>query len=229
MRPFLQVFIGLTAALLTAAATAQTPPRESYELSAPLPTDSPGKIEVTEFFWYGCPHCYALEPSLEEWLIKLPKDVAFKRVPAIFNDNWAASARIFYTFESMGLLPRLHRAFFDAIHKDNLHPTSDSQVGDWLKQHNVDTSQFQTVEKSFSTESRLRRAAQLLESSKIDGVPAIVIQGRYVVVASSAPSQMLQTVDKFIAQARKEMPQAQAAPAARPAADKAAAKSPGKS
>ena len=188
MHPILRMFIGLAAALAFASAGAQSPPREFYELPSPLPTDSPGKVEVVEFFWYGCPHCYALEPSLEEWVSKLPKDVAFKRIPAIFNDNWAVSARIYYTFEAMGVLPRLHRAFFDAIHKDNLHPTNDSQVLDWVKDHGVDPAQFQTVQKSFATESRLRRAAQLLEQSKIDGVPAIVVQGRYVVVAASSPS-----------------------------------------
>jgi len=228
MHPLIRVLIGFAAALSFVSASAQNPPREFYELSTPLPTDSPGKVEVTEFFWYGCPHCYALEPSLEEWVLKLPKDVVFKRIPAIFNDNWAASARIYYTFEAMGLLPRLHRAFFDAIHKDNLRPTSESQVLDWLKQHGVDTAQFQAAEKSFATESRLRRAAQLLEQSKIDGVPAIVVQGRYVVVAASSPSQMLQTVDKFIDQARKDLPQAEAVQQQPKPAPKAAAKTSGK-
>jgi thiol:disulfide interchange protein DsbA len=230
MHPISRIFIGFAAALTVASAVAQqSPPKEFYELTVPLPTDSPGKVEVTEFFWYGCPHCYALEPSLEDWVDKLPKDVVFKRMPAIFNDNWAISARIFYAFDQLGLIPRLHRAFFDAIHKDGLRPTDDDEVDAWLKKHAVDVGQFHDAEKSFGTESRMRRASQLLESAKIDGVPSIVVQGKWVVIAQASPSQMLQNVDKFIAQARKDLPAAQASQQPKGAAPKAAPKSSGKS
>jgi thiol:disulfide interchange protein DsbA len=228
MRVILRMLLVIAAGFAGTPAFSQTQAREFYELGTPLPTDSPGKIEVTEFFWYGCPHCYALEPSLDTWVGKLPKDVVFRRVPAMFNENWAASARIYYALEAMGQLPRLHRAFFDAIHKDNLRPTNDSQVADWMKQHGVDPAQFESISKSFATESRLKRATQLLEASKIDGVPAIVVQGRYVVNAADPPSRMLGTVERFIDQARKELPAPQASeqPKAPP---KSAAKPSGKS
>jgi thiol:disulfide interchange protein DsbA len=212
----------LAALLAIRPAMAQEQP-PFYELNPPLPTDSPGKVEVVEFFWYGCPHCYALEPALLAWVKKLPQDVVFKRVPAIFNENWAASARVFYTLEAMGELPRLHSAFFDAIHKDGLRPISDSQVLDWMKVHGVDVEQFKTTEKAFSTESRMKRARALIESAKIDGVPAIVIQGHYVVTAQESADAMLGRVDQFIGQARKALAPAGAA-AAKPASAKAPAK-----
>jgi thiol:disulfide interchange protein DsbA len=99
----------------------QLRPGVDYVVLKPeLPVDTPGKIEVIEFFWYGCPHCYTLEPLIEDWLKKLPKDAAFKRVPAVFNERWAKDAAIFYALEATGNLERLHRPLFDAIHKDGL-------------------------------------------------------------------------------------------------------------
>jgi len=193
------------------AVSAQTN-QPAYELADPLPVDSPGKVEVLEFFWYGCPHCYALEPVLQPWVDKLPRDVVFKRVPAIFNENWAASARVFYALESMGQVARLHRPFFDAIHRDNLRPTSESDLLQWLGSNGVDRQQFQAAAKSFAVESRLKRAAQLIDASRINGVPAIVIQGRHVVNAAVSPQQMLALVDQYIAEERKALG------AARPAA-----------
>ncbi len=187
---------------LSATVFAQSGPA-SYELADPLPVDSPGKVEVLEFFWYGCPHCYALEPVLQPWVEKLPRDVVFKRVPAIFNENWATSARVFYALESMGQVARLHRPFFDAIHRDNLRPTSESDLLQWLGSNGVDRQQFQAAAKSFAVESRLKRAAQLIDAARINGVPAIVIQGRHVVNAAVSPQQMLATVDQFIAEERK--------------------------
>src|SRR5215211_2249615 len=101
--------------VLPLAAGAQQP---SYsELNPPQPVESKGKIEVVEFFWYGCIHCYNLEPVLENWVRKLPPDTQFRRVPAVFNQRWGHDAAIFYTIEALGLLDKLHRPLFDAIHR----------------------------------------------------------------------------------------------------------------
>src|SRR4051812_20023342 len=90
------------------------------ELKPPQSVENAGRVEVLEFFWYGCPHCYSLEPVIEAWSKKLPADVELRRVPAVFNDRWALDAAIFYTFDSLGLLEKLHRPLFDAIHRDRL-------------------------------------------------------------------------------------------------------------
>jgi thiol-disulfide isomerase/thioredoxin len=101
-------------------------------LKPELPVETQGKIEVLEFFWYGCPHCYSLEPLLETWLKKLPADIQFKRVPAVFNERWAKDAAIFYALEASGNLERLHRPLFDAIHRDRLKTDDGQALGQWL-------------------------------------------------------------------------------------------------
>lgn len=196
----------------TAAAAAQLTPGIDYAEVSPQPTDSPGKVEVVEFFWYGCPHCYDLEPSLEAWAKKLPKDVVFKRVPAAFNEQWAIAGRVYYTLDAIGEAERLHRALFDAIHRDHLRITSESDMADWLKRQHVDVAKYTAAYRSFAVDSRLKRAVLLLQGYRgangapaIDGVPAIVVQGRYLVNGSMAGShqQMLATTDYLIGLARK--------------------------
>ena len=196
-------------AMSSAGVQAQTHPQEGrdYQLISPAQnTDAPGKIEVIEFFWYGCPHCYALEPSIEQWTKKLPKDVLFRRVPAMFNDNWAAAGRVFYTLEAMGELDRLHKPLFDAIHKDNLRITNSSALASWLEKNKVDVKKYETTAKSFGVESKMRRAAQMTEAYKFDGVPAISVDGRFVALSSQAgsPQGLLSTADYLIGLARKD-------------------------
>ena len=101
-----------------------------------------GKIEVIEFFWYGCTHCYNLEPMLETWVKKLPADVQFRRVPAVFNERWGHDAAIFYTFEALGVLDKLHRPFFDAIHRDAPAHRQQQALNAWLQKNGVDPKKF---------------------------------------------------------------------------------------
>lgn len=171
------------------------------ELKPPQPTEAGGKIEVVEFFWYGCIHCYNLEPALEGWLKKLPSDAQFRRVPAIFNPRWEHDARIFYAFESLGLLDKLHRPFFDAIHRDRLRTDDPKALGQWLEKQGVDAQKFSDVMKSFSVHSKTQRARLMTAGYKIDGTPAIAVDGRYTV---SAGEGMLDTVSQLIGEARKQ-------------------------
>jgi thiol:disulfide interchange protein DsbA len=192
---------------LSGLALAQAPQqgKDYFELSPPQATDAPGKIEVLEFFWYGCPHCYNLEPLVEAWAKKLPDDVVFRRVPAVFNQNWEAAARAHYTLEAMGLLDKLHKPFFDAIHKDSLRYTSQTQLEAWLTKNGVEPEKFAAAAKAFSVESKVRRAVQLTNAYKFDGVPAMTVQGRFVVGAQSTPSRQLTNVDYFVDVVRKEL------------------------
>ena len=186
------------AALLSAPALAQPP---YVEISPPMPTDAGGKIEVVEFFWYGCPACYSLEPRLEAWVKQVPKDVEFKRIPAVFNQQVAIAARVYYALEAIGEVERLHRPLFDAIHKQNLKITDDRQRNEWLERQKVDMAKFAAAYKSFSVESKLKRAAELQQASKIDGVPAIIVNGRYSVAYGD---RMLSVTDGLIEQLRKQ-------------------------
>jgi len=200
--------------LALAPAAAQQQPAFT-ELHPPLPTDSKGKIEVVEFFWYECPHCYQLEPSLEAWIKKLPKDVEFRRVPAMFNERWVISARVYYALEAMGLLDKLHRPLMDAVHKDRLRITDERQLTEWLQGKGVDVAKFSATLKSFAVESRLKRAQSLVQGSRIDGVPALMVNGQYVVAAGAGGSEerMLAIADSLIDRSRKQLAATTAAPA----------------
>jgi len=180
---------------------------EYRELSTPQPTDTPGKIEVIEFFWYGCPHCYDFEPVLNPWVKKLPKDVQFRRIPAIFNDEWEKSARAYYTLEAIGEGERLHKPLFDAVHTGSrLKVANEAALTEWLGKQGVDTKKFSAAYRSFSVEGKLKRAAQLTQTYKLEGVPAIAVNGKYVVMTDNIKSfdQMLAVTDYLVEQSRKK-------------------------
>jgi protein dithiol oxidoreductase (disulfide-forming) len=189
-----------TISLAPLAAFAQRSP-DFYELNPPQPVETTDKIEVLEFFWYGCIHCYNLEPKLETWLKTLPKDVEFRRVPAVFNDRWALDASIYYAFEALGLLDKLHRPLFDAIHRDRLRTDNWQNLSAWLEKQGVDSKKFETTVKSFGVQSKTKRAIRLTSGYKIDGTPAMAVHGRYTVPSSEA---MLGIVNQLVGQVRKQ-------------------------
>jgi protein dithiol oxidoreductase (disulfide-forming) len=205
MKKVFKLFIAaLVAAPLIALGQGIKP--QYSELNPPQPVDSDGKkVEVVEFFWYGCPHCYNLEPLIETWSKKLPPDVEFRRIPAVFNERWAHDAAIYYTFEVLGVLPKLHRPFFDAIHRDHLRTDDPQAMTEWLGRNGVDSKKFFDTMKSFGVQSKTRRAAQLSVAYKIDGTPAMAVQGRYTVSADQGGSRegMLDTVSYLVNLVRK--------------------------
>jgi protein dithiol oxidoreductase (disulfide-forming) len=187
-------------ALAPFAARAQR--ADYYELNPPQPVQTGnGKIEVLEFFWYGCIHCYNLEPKLDTWLKALPKDVEFRRVPAVFNERWGHDAAIYYAFEALGLLDKLHRPFFDAIHRDRLRSDRWPELSAWLEKNGVDAKKFESTVKSFGVQSKTKGAVRMTSAYKIDGTPAMAVHGRYTVPSSDA---MLGTVNQLVGQVRKQ-------------------------
>jgi thiol:disulfide interchange protein DsbA len=201
----------LLAALVLSPLPALAQPRrpeagvDYSELRPAQPTVSAGKIEVLEFFWYGCPHCYTIEPLIEKWVARLPADVNFRRVPAVFNETWARDAGVFYAFEALGVLERMHRPYFDAIHRDRLNTRDTSARDAWLRKNGVDAKRFEDAYKSFGVQSKVRRAQQLSIAYRIDGTPALAVQGRYTISAEQARTQpnMLAIADYLIGVARK--------------------------
>jgi thiol:disulfide interchange protein DsbA len=172
-----------------------------------LPVEKSGRVEIAEFFWYGCIHCYNLEPALEAWLPKLPADAYFRRVPAVFNERWAHDAAIYYAFEALGVVEKLHRPFFDAIHKDRLKTDNPAALGEWLTRNGLDPRKFDATMKSFGVQSKTKRAAQLTSASRIDGTPALMVQGRYTISADQgrSPEGMLASAVRLIPVARKTL------------------------
>jgi protein dithiol oxidoreductase (disulfide-forming) len=195
----------ITGLFIAATAAAQGKP-DFTELNPPQPTVGEGnKIEVVEFFWYGCPHCYSIEPLVEQWKKTLPADVVFRPVPAVFNAQWAHDAQIFYTFEALGVLDKVHRPFFDAIHLNHLRTDNPAALNEWLKSQGIDPKKFEDTMKSFSVQAKTRRAAQLTVSYKIDGTPAFAVAGRYTVSAEQGQTRegMLRTVNYLVDMVRK--------------------------
>jgi thiol:disulfide interchange protein DsbA len=194
-------------ALLLGAALALAQGQYQFtELKPAQSVEAEGKkIEVVEFFWYGCIHCYNLEPYLESWLKKLPADTQFRRIPAIFNQRWGHDATIYYALEALGLVDKLHRPLFDAIHRDRLNTADEKQFSAWLQKHGVDAAKFKDTMKSFGVQSKMRRAMQLTSAYKIDGTPAMAVQGRYTVSADQGRSQqgMIDTINYLVDQVRK--------------------------
>ncbi|HEY2928243.1 thiol:disulfide interchange protein DsbA/DsbL [Piscinibacter sp.] len=201
--------LGAAGASLTSPAQAQGSPVEGkhyVRLSQPLPTPAGGKIEVIEFFWYGCPHCNAFEPTLDAWLKKLPADVAFRRVPVAFRDEpYTTHQRIFYALEALGKVEAMHRKVFYAIHSDRQRLDKAPDIAAFMAKNGIDAPKFLEVFNSFSVQTKARQANQLAAAYKIDGVPAIGVQGRYFTSGSLAGTNeaAISVADFLIQRVRK--------------------------
>ena len=172
-----------------------------------LLADEPAKIEVLEFFSYACPHCSDLDPLVVQWAAKLPADVAFKRIPVSFNSPfYELMARLYYTLEAIDELPRLHSAVFDAVHHQGVKLIDDKSILEWVTSQGVDAKKFSDAYSSFGVSSKIKRADQLSRSAKIRGVPALIVDGRYLVVGENirAHSELLILTDRVIDKARQE-------------------------
>jgi protein dithiol oxidoreductase (disulfide-forming) len=199
------------AALLVAAssarsqATAPVEGRDFVRLNTPAPVPAGGKIDLVEFFSYACPHCYEFEPTLDQWVKRLPPDVAFRRVPAAFNAVWESYAKAYYAFEALGLLDTLHKRLFAALHVQRLRLNSESDMAAWVGSNGGDSAKFLEALKSFGVATKLRQGKQLAEAYKIDGVPTLGIHGRWFTSGSLAGShaRALQTAEQLILRARK--------------------------
>jgi thiol:disulfide interchange protein DsbA len=198
------------AAVLSLSAFAA--PDEAFEghdyanLKRVQPVATGKKIEVLEFFWYRCPHCFQLEPGLDAWLKTLPKDAQIRRVPAAFRDDWTPGAKIYYTLEQMGLLDRLHRKVFDAYHVEKINLNDPAILGGWIARQGVDRKKFETIYNSFSTQAKVMQGSRLATAYGITGVPTFIIDGKYVTSESMTQSEprLFEVLDQLIAKARAE-------------------------
>ncbi|MEI8325573.1 MAG: thiol:disulfide interchange protein DsbA/DsbL [Betaproteobacteria bacterium] len=163
-----------------------------------------GKVEVIEFFWYNCPHCNAFEPALEAWVKRLPKDVAFKRIPVAFNDSLVPQQRLYYVLEALNKVDELHAKVFRAIHTEGLDLKTQDNMGSWLEKQGVDKAKFLNLYNSFSVSTKVRKASQMQDAYQVTGVPALGIAGRFYTDAPLAGNmaKALNVTDFLIAQVR---------------------------
>lgn len=182
--------------------------RQAYEtLGTKVPTEVPGKVEVIEFFSYGCPHCHDFEPLLNDWAKGLAADVNLVKVPITFNrPEWAALAKIYYTLEVMGEAKARSAAVFKALHDERRPLFRDDVLMEWVREVGLDAKRFQDTYNSFAVNAKVKRADQIAAAYKVRGVPMMAVDGRYTLSASTAGGydQMLKTVDELIAKARTE-------------------------
>lgn len=173
-----------------------------------IATDTPNKIEVTELFWYGCIHCYQMDPVLNAWVKKLPADVVFKRVPGLPRPDWAPMAKAYYAMEDLKVVEKLHMPLFDAVHKQKtLKPTDEAAIIDWIaKQGGLDKKKVEEAFKSFSMNNKLNRAAQFFRASGATGVPSLIIDGQYITSSTMAGgnTQALNVADYIITNIRAD-------------------------
>ena len=178
-----------------------------YKDIRPQPTESGDKIEVIEFFWYGCPHCNDLHPYLKKWLASKPADVDFRYVPAIFRDSWVPGAKLFYGLEITGDLNRLNDKVYDAIHLETVNPADEKALVDWAVKQGVNRKKLEDAMNSFSMNGKLARSKQMSKDYQLHGVPAIVVDGKYLTgpgTAQTGPEQFTPVLNEVIEKARKE-------------------------
>ena len=202
MNIYAAVFLGV----LASNAFGQTSP-EVIRLVQPQPTETPGRIEVIEFFWYGCPHCNTLEPLLEAWEKGLPGDVVLRRVPVIWRgrDETGLHARLFLTLQSMDLLPGYHRAVFETLHGAKQRIRNDRQVVEWAASQGIERSMFDAAYRSSGVRAQWLRTRNITRDYQVESVPSFAVNGKFWVKVHDERA-VFATLDELIAAERPKKP-----------------------
>jgi thiol:disulfide interchange protein DsbA len=200
-------------ALLLACATIPAPAQElvrsrqniEYRLIAEQPVETGDRIEVVDFFWYGCPYCNALQPALEAWLKRKPADVVLRRIPAILNDSWKPHARIYYTLERLNEAARLHLHVYHGYHVELLHMSKPDVMVDWAVRNGIDRQRWLDAYASQEVDDKVERAKELTKAYTVAGTPTLVVDGRYLTSGELAPSLqgMIPVLDDLVRLARR--------------------------
>ena len=204
---FILLLIGCVSSVGVSVASTEIVEGKDYTvLSTPQATDDARSIEVIEFFWYGCPHCYDLHPHIDQSSKNARQDVKFRCVPAIFRANWTVAAKTFYAMEALGILKDLHDKVYDAIHAKKIDLAKESTLFEWVEKQGVDRKEFVNAYNSFSVQNMVNRASQMTKQYKLTGVPALVVEGKYLTSGkmTGLPRDTILVLDALIEKARKE-------------------------
>lgn len=180
--------------------------KEYRLINPPQPTDGSKKIEVVEFFYYGCPHCYELEPALKNWLKRKPADVEFRQQPAVFRENWIPLTKTYFALDALGLLPKLSDKVYSAVHDEELGLSDEALMSKWIGQQGVDPVKFSEAYRSFAVQNSVQRAIQVTRDYQVKGTPSIAVAGKYITSPSMTGGfdRFFEVVDQLIEMARKE-------------------------
>ena len=191
------IFLMINSALLHAA---DFTPETHYKVLTPQSTDSGDKIEVLEFFWYGCPHCYSFEPYVQSWKKSKPANVEFSRIPVMFRPDWEVQARVYYALSNMGVIEDLHGKIFGAIHKDKKRLYTKEALTNFVVKNGVDQDVFLKEYDSFAVDGMVRKAKKKQKAYKLQGVPSIAVNGKYLTSGSMSGSydNLIKIMDHLI-------------------------------
>ena len=209
MFKYLSIFLILFGLQHGAVAQAPMKVEEGFDyrvLTITQPIDTKGKVEVIEFFWYGCPHCYEFEPELKGWIKRQNKDVVFKKVPIAFREELMPHSQLFYALESMGKGDTLNDKIMFAMHRENKRLLNENEIADWVAAQGVDRNAFLAAYRSFAVLSKARAANQVGNSYRIDGVPTVAVQGKYITSPSIAGTRAkaVNVMDFLVSKVRKD-------------------------
>jgi thiol:disulfide interchange protein DsbA len=176
-----------------------------YRLIEPQAVQTGDRIEVIDFFWYGCPYCNELQPALEEWIKRKPADVVLRRIPAILRDSWAPHARIYYTLELLGEVERLHLKVYHSYHVEELHMSKPDVMEQWAVKNGIDRAKWLDAYNSPEVDARVARAQQLTKAYDVRGTPSLVVGGRYLTSSNMTPAVrgVIPVVDDLVRLARQ--------------------------
>lgn len=201
---FIKNLLAVFFILVSAQALAEPVMGTDYKLIEPAQaTRSGGKVEVLEFFFYGCSHCFHLHPELTAWEKKMPKDVELVLVPTIFNAGWEPMAYTYYALEVLGQNHKLHDELYEAWNVKNIDLSDESKITDFVAKHGVDGKKFSEAYHSFSVQSKVMRSKQLTQSYNIRGTPTVIVDGKYLITGLQ-PAATIQVMSALIDKARKE-------------------------
>jgi thiol:disulfide interchange protein DsbA len=203
MKSLIKGLLVALALMISGTALADAQLGRDYSLLNPPQPTSTRKIEVLEFFFYGCSHCFHLHPLLSAWEKTMPKDVELTFVPTVFRDSWEPMANTFYALESMGKQQQLHDALYRAWNEENMALVDESRIADFVAKHGVDRAKFIAAYNSFAMQSKVMRAKQMIRSYGINGTPTLVVDGKYV-IEGLQPEDTIRALKDVIVMARKE-------------------------
>ena len=202
MKKFLLGAVAASVLAFSGNAMANFVAGQDYQVVAkPVKVEKPGRIEVREFFWYGCGHCFALEPHMQGWLKKLPKDVRFVRTPAAMNPLWEQAARAYYVSEALGVRQKAHLQLFHEIHVNQKPILDQASLAKFYTRYGIPEAKFNSTYKSFPITSKIAQAKNLAAQYQLSGVPAVTVNGKYIVQGDNG--RVIEVVNYLVDKERK--------------------------
>lgn len=204
IRHFLALVLALSLVPAGASLGAQKG-RDYLALKTAQPVETGDKIEVREFFWYGCPHCYSIEPALENWLKRKPANVEFVRTPAT-APHWLAHARAYYAFAALGATDRTHGAFFRAVHEQNRRLDNEQALAQFAQEQGIDPAKFQDAFNSFGVRTNVEKAKRMNATYQVTSVPMVAVDGKYLTSPSltGGEDSFVKVLEELVQQAARE-------------------------